>query len=70
MVIKNKSGTPITPLGQMLRLYRTSQGIDMREMGKQMGIGASTICRLESGKEVTLPTAIAILSWMCKRSDA
>lgn len=63
-------GGLVTPLGQMLRLYRASRSIDMRELAREIGISAATLCRLEASKDVAFSTAVSILQWMCAKRNA
>jgi transcriptional regulator with XRE-family HTH domain len=54
-----------TKLGNVLKGWRESERIDQRTAAKEIGIGASTLCRLESGE--TTPDAktfMAILIWL------
>lgn len=51
-------------MGKLLRNYRLVHEIGMREMAKDIGIGASTLCRIEGGKEPDLATWLIIQEWL------
>jgi DNA-binding XRE family transcriptional regulator len=48
----------------MLKLYRTVQDMDQRTMAKEIGISASTLCRMEGGKNIDLSSMSKVLIWM------
>jgi transcriptional regulator with XRE-family HTH domain len=56
----------MTPLAHMLKLYRASRDIGVREMGAAIGISAATISRIERGGSMDLPTWQKIQDWLLK----
>ena len=53
-------------VGRVLQVYRTVHEISLRNLGKQMGVSASTLCRIERGDGVAdWPTMWKILTWLC-----
>ena len=51
-------------LSKMLKLYRAAEGIDQKALAREIGIGASQLCRLEHGKELRLASIVKLLKWM------
>lgn len=56
-------------LGRVLRAYRLLSEIEQRELGKAIGIGASTLCRIELGYAPDGFTLTKILDWLMRRPD-
>lgn len=60
-----KSGPHQAVLGDVLKAWRESKGLNMRDAAKVMHVSYSTLSRIESGK--TTPDAknlVAILNWL------
>lgn len=55
-----------TNLSEMLRLYRTVKNMGVRELAKEIGIGAATVSRIERGGLMDLPTFLKLQAWMLK----
>ncbi len=53
-----------TRLGALLRIHRTWAMMDMREMAKEIGMSASTLCRIEQGKQCDVPTFLKLMAWL------
>ena len=51
-------------LGNILKKWRIIEQITIREAGKQMGISAATLSRIENGETMDGATLAKILSWM------
>lgn len=51
-------------LAKMLKLYRAAEGIDQKAMAEQIGIGHSTLCRLEQGKGLEMKAVGKLIAWM------
>ena len=51
-------------LGSVLRKWRTMSELDMRAAAGQIGIGVSTLCRIEQGKSPDAVTLMRILNWL------
>jgi transcriptional regulator with XRE-family HTH domain len=52
-------------LGKVIRTYRVVNELALRDLGKQIGIGAATLMRLEQGREPDGSTLAKVLAWMC-----
>lgn len=53
-----------TRLGEMLRLYRTVRGRSLRDLAPEIGIGAATLMRIESGQAFDAETLLKLWAWM------
>ena len=53
-----------TRLGEMFRLYRTVRGLSLREVAPQIGIGAATLMRIETGQGFDADTLLKLWTWM------
>lgn len=51
-------------LGTVIRRYRVTNELTLREVGKEIGIGAATLMRLEQGREPDGMTLIKVLAWL------
>lgn len=51
-------------IGRMLRLYRASRGIGVRECAAEIGTSAATLSRIERGHQPDLSTWWRIEAWM------
>lgn len=51
-------------LGQMLRLYRTVRKLNMRDVAGEIGISASSLCRIENGKSCDMRSLGKLYAWM------
>lgn len=51
-------------LGEVLRKYRIMNELTLREVGKEIGIGAATLMRLEQGRIPDGATLAKILNWL------
>lgn len=54
-------------LGIVLKKYRLMMEMDLRTLAKEIGIGASTLMRLEHGYDPEYQTFKKILDWLSKR---
>lgn len=52
-------------LGAVLRKWR----LDLRTAGKQMGISAATLLRIESGRDMDGQTFAKIFRWLMEKSN-
>jgi len=59
-------GDNISKLGQLLLAYRQKKDIQARDLSKEIGISASTLCRIERGKNPDVDSYLKILNWMNK----
>jgi transcriptional regulator with XRE-family HTH domain len=53
-----------TRLGEMFRLYRTVRGKSLRDVAPQIGIGAATLMRIETGQGFDADTLLKLWAWM------
>jgi len=51
-------------IGKLLRLYRTIAGQDQKDLAQEIGIGASTLCRIENGKSCSMEAAGRLVNWL------
>ena len=54
-------------LGQILRKWRISQELTLREVAKEIGISHSTLARIEHGEACDSDTIAAVLVWLFQR---
>ena len=52
------------PLGEMLRLYRVTRRLTLRQLAPEIGIGHATLMRIESGKAFDANTMLKLWMWM------
>lgn len=50
----------------MLRRWRLMEELDLRTVGKEIGIGAATLMRVEQGHQPSGKTLARILNWLIK----
>lgn len=53
-------------LGYLVKLYRTIENITVRDLAAEIGTSASTISRVENGKDPDAKTLMKILEWLTK----
>lgn len=51
-------------LGVVIRRYRVTNELTLREVGKEIGIGAATLMRLEQGRDPDGQTLAKVLQWL------
>lgn len=51
-------------LQQLIKSYRESQNLTLRQLAKQMGIGYVSLHRLEKGRPLNMDAVQAIMAWM------
>jgi transcriptional regulator with XRE-family HTH domain len=54
-------------LGKVLRKYRVISELTLRDVGKEIGIGAATLMRIEQGRVPDGDTLAKILVWLFKK---
>lgn len=47
-----------------MRRYRVTNELTLREVGKEIGIGAATLMRLEQGRNPDGQTLAKVLAWL------
>jgi predicted transcriptional regulator len=52
-------------LGKVIRKYRVTNELTLREVSKEIGIGAATLMRLEQGRDPDGPTLVKLIAWLC-----
>lgn len=55
-------------LGKVIRKYRVTSELSLRDVGKEIGIGAATLMRLEQGRDPDVQTMVKVLAWLFKDS--
>lgn len=53
-------------LGRIIRKYRVTSELTLREVGKEVGISAATLMRVEEGRNPDGNTLAKILAWLFK----
>lgn len=53
-------------VGPILKLWRESKGLTVREAAKLIGLGAMTYNRIERGKSCNADAAAAIIVWLIR----
>jgi transcriptional regulator with XRE-family HTH domain len=53
-------------LGKVIRKYRVTSELSLRDVGKEMGIGAATLMRLEQGRDPDGATLTKVLIWLLR----
>lgn len=51
-------------LGKMLKLYRVSEGLEQQKLADEIGVGKSTLSRIEKGKLPDIQGGIKIMAWL------
>lgn len=51
-------------LGKVIRKYRVTSELTLRDVGKEIGIGAATLMRLEQGRDPDGQTLAKVLAWL------
>ena len=52
-------------LGKMIRIYRAAEGVEQRDLAVEIGMSASTLCRLESGHGgLDAGNLVKLLAWL------
>ena len=59
-----------TRLGECLRIYRVLHNQEQRTLATEIGMNASSLCRLEQGKLVDAQTLVKIMAWLLGPADA
>ena len=57
-------------LGIVLKKYRLMMELDLRTLSKDIGIGASTLMRIEMGHDPDYRTFKKILDWLSVKQEA
>ena len=58
---------PVTPFGQMFRLYVQITEIPLRELSKITGISTATLSRMQRGHGFDTDTLLKFLRWALKK---
>ena len=56
-------------IGKVLRSYRVLREIGVRDLGKEIGVSAATISRIEQGKPCDGRTFVKIFNWLFKEQQ-
>lgn len=55
-------------IGELIRLWRNVENIGVRDLGKEIGVSAATISRIESSKSVDCRTMLKLIFWLFEGS--
>ena len=53
-------------LGELIRLWRNVENVNVRDLAATLGISAATLSRLERGYEVDQSTMLKVINWLFK----
>lgn len=51
-------------LGRLLVLYRATTNVGVRELGREVGISAATLSRVERGHAMDAATLLKLWAWL------
>lgn len=51
-------------LGAVVRKYRVTSELTLRQVGKEIGIGPATLMRIEQGRDIDGATLAKVLGWL------
>lgn len=51
-------------IGQLLVLYRATKNYGVRELGREVGISAATLSRIERGHAMDADTLLKLWAWL------
>lgn len=51
-------------IGKVLHSYRVMNEISLRDLGKQLGISAATLMRLEKGNNIDAQSMFKVMQWL------
>ena len=51
-------------IGKLLKLYMAVEGLSVRDTAKAIGVSASTISRITSGKSIDAATMLKLINWL------
>lgn len=57
-------------LGTVIRKYRVTNELTLREVGKEIGIGPATLMRIEQGRDLDGATLAKVLAWLMSNETA
>lgn len=57
-------GKPRPPLARMVRHLRHVEDRTLRELGKEIGVSAATLMRVEQGYAMDATTFLRVVCWM------
>ena len=53
-------------ISEMLKLYRQSRDLSMRDCAKEIGVSCATLCRIEAGKDCDMKSFSKLLNWLMR----
>ena len=51
-------------IGSVLHKWRINSDVSTRDLGKQVGVSASTISRIENGEDISAAAMLALIVWL------
>ena len=63
-MIRAAKKAPAMRIGKVIHKYRIVEEIEQRQLAQEIGISASTLCRLEKGQNCDANALSAILRWL------
>jgi len=56
-------------IGELLKLYREEASLGVRAFGREIGLSAATISRIERGEEMSAHSQLLLMNWLFKSRD-
>ena len=51
-------------IGNVIKKYRYHEELTLRALGKEIGVSARSVMRLEQGYEIKIKTMMKIMKWL------
>jgi len=51
-------------IGEALKAYRFKREVDQRTLAKEIGVSASTLCRIENDEACDIRGLVKLLAWL------
>ena len=59
----------MTRIGKLLKLHRAVTEQEQKDLAAEIGIGASTLCRIEKGKSCSMEAAGRLINWLLENPN-
>lgn len=54
----------MTRLGSLIKIWRATQGVNIRSLAVEIGLSAATLSRIERGHEMDARSFVKIMQWL------